>query len=111
MFNRTPTPNDKLNSTKVLANGDVVFEIYAPDAKNVTLGGDIVPRGINLETIKVDNGHWTIVVPDVQTRTYRYNFVVDGVRAFDPKAPDAYKTKCGEMILVMPDIYYLNNSL
>jgi enterochelin esterase family protein len=92
MFNRTPTPNDTLHSTRVLANGDVVFQIYAPNAKNVTLGGDIVPWGTELKSKKAENGVWSITVPNVKAGTYRYNFMVDGVKVYDPKAPDAYKT-------------------
>jgi enterochelin esterase family protein len=92
MFNRTPTPNDTLHSTRVLANGDVVFQIYAPNAKNVTLGGDIVHWGTELKSKKAENGVWSITVPNVKAGTYRYNFMVDGVKVYDPKAPDAYKT-------------------
>lgn len=92
MFNRTPTPNDTLQSTKVLKNGDVVFQIYAPQANDVTLGGDIVPWGQKIESNKADNGVWTITIPKAKAGTYRYNFVVDGVKVYDPKAPDAYKT-------------------
>ncbi|HPF52422.1 MAG TPA: alpha/beta hydrolase-fold protein [Draconibacterium sp.] len=101
MFNRTPTPNDTLHSTKVLANGDVVFRIYAPNAKDVTIGGDIVPWGTKLESKKAENGVWTITVPRVKTGTYRYNFVVDGVKVYDPKAPEAYKTSA--LVDVLPN--------
>ena len=101
MFNRTPTPNDTLHSTKVLSNGDVAFQIYAPDSKEVTLGGDIVPWGTKLESKKADNGVWTIVVPKVKAGTYRYNFIVDGVKVYDPKAPDAYKTSA--IVDVLPE--------
>lgn len=100
MFNRTPTPNDTLHSTRVLPNGDVVFQIYAPDAKDVTLSGDIVPFGSKLESKKADNGVWTITVPKVNPGTYRYNFVVDAVRVYDPKADDAYKTSA--LVDVLP---------
>lgn len=92
MFNRTPTPNDTLQSTKVLDNGDVQFQIYAPEAEKVTLGGDIVPWGTKLKSEKAANGVWTIVVPNVKAGIYRYNFMVDGIKVYDPKAPDAYKT-------------------
>ncbi len=101
MFNRTPTPNDNLQSTKVLENGDVEFRIYAPEADKVTLGGDIVPWGTKLGSKKAENGVWTITVPNVKAGTYRYNFVVDGVKVYDPKAPDAYKTSA--LVNVLPN--------
>ncbi|MDF0705882.1 alpha/beta hydrolase-fold protein [Flagellimonas okinawensis] len=91
-FNRTPTPNDTLKSTEILENGDVVFRIYAPKAENVTLGGDVVPWGATLESKKSEIGVWSIIVPKVSAGTYRYHFMVDGVKVYDPKAPDAYKT-------------------
>ncbi|WP_321372440.1 alpha/beta hydrolase-fold protein [uncultured Draconibacterium sp.] len=101
MFNRTPTPNDNLQSTKVLENGDVEFQIYAPEAETVTLGGDIVPWGTDLKSEKAENGVWTITVPKAKAGTYRYNFVVDGVKVYDPKAPDAYKTSA--LVDVLPN--------
>ncbi len=101
MFNRTPTPNDSIQSTEVLANGDVVFKIYAPEANNVTLGGDIVPWGQKLESKKAKNGVWTIIVPKAKTGTYRYNFIVDGVKVYDPKAANAFETSA--LIDVTPD--------
>lgn len=101
MFNRTPTPNDTLQSVRVLPDGNVVLSIYAPDSKVVSAGGDIVPWGKNLTPVKAENGVWTITVPDVKAGTYRYNFVVDGVKVYDPKALDAYKTSA--LVDVLPN--------
>ncbi len=39
-FRRTPTPNDTLQSVRVLADDSAVFSIYAPKARTVTLAGD-----------------------------------------------------------------------
>ncbi len=96
-----PTPNDTLQSTRVLANGDVVLSIYAPEAKDVGIGGDIVPFGQSLNYTKSDEGVWSVTIPDVKTGTYRYNFVVDGVNVYDPKAANAFETKA--LIDVLPN--------
>lgn len=85
-FNRTPTPNDTLQSQRILANGDVVLSIYAPNAKEVSATGDIIPWGQNLESIKADNGVWTIKIPAVKPGVYRYAFSVDGLSVGDPKS-------------------------
>ena len=37
---RKPTPNDTLQSVRVLDNGNVVYSIYAPKAHIVSLAGD-----------------------------------------------------------------------
>jgi enterochelin esterase-like enzyme len=85
-FNRTPTPNDTLHSTQILPNGDVLLRIYAPNAKDVSASGDIVPWGQQLNKTKVENGVWTITIPNVKPGSYRYGFVVDGVSVNDPKS-------------------------
>jgi enterochelin esterase-like enzyme len=86
------TPNDSIVSTQVLPGGEVVFRIYAPEAREVTIGGDAVPWGQKVEGVKAGNGVWTLTIPPVKPGTYRYHFVVDGVRVFDPKASNAYET-------------------
>ena len=52
---RTPTPNDTLQSVRVLPNGNTVFSIYAPKARTVSLSGDIMSR--EAKTIE-KNGVW-----------------------------------------------------
>ena len=83
-WNRPSTPNDSLISTEALASGEVVFRIYAPEAKEVSVGGDAIPWGQQIEGKKADNGVWSFTVPDIKPGTYRYHFVVDGVRVYDP---------------------------
>lgn len=95
------TPNDTLKSTQILPNGDVVFSIYAPEAKAVTIGGDVVPWGVKIEGVKSDIGVWSLTVPGVKTGTYRYNFVVDGVKVFDPKSKNANETAA--LLNVLPN--------
>lgn len=92
LFNRQPTPNDTLQSVRQLTNGDVLFSIYAPQAKNVGITGDIMPWDRQPRVVKNDNGVWTITVSGVKAGAYRYAFVVDGVRVYDPKAPMAHET-------------------
>lgn len=88
----TPTSNDTLQSVRVLANGNVVLSIYAPQAKEVQIGGDIVPWGKKLDVVKSEAGVWSVTVPGITDGAYRYHFVVDGVKVFDPKAPEASET-------------------
>ena len=99
--NRNPTPNDTLKSSEVLPNGDVVFRIYAPNSNEVSIGGDIIPWGQKPEGTKSENGVWSFTVPNVKYGTYRYHFLVDGVKVFDPKAANAYETSA--LIDVLPN--------
>ena len=90
-FQRTPTPNDTLKSVTVNADKSVTFRIYAPEAKTVTLGGDLAGYGDIIPApkfVKQANGVWEAKANTVDAKggTFRYNFVVDGVRVNDPKA-------------------------
>lgn len=95
------TPNDTLQSVRVLSDGKVMFSIYAPEAEQVGLAGDIVPWGTRLEPVKQDNGVWTVTVPDVRPGLYRYHFVVDGVQVYDPRSETT--TQNSALAVVEPD--------
>ena len=78
------TPNDTLQSVRVLPDGSALFSIYAPKARQVQLSGDIVPWGQPLVP-EEKNGVWSFRIPDAKPGVYRYNFIVDGVVVYDPK--------------------------
>ena len=83
---RQPTPNDTLQSTRVLPNGDVLFQIYAPKASQVAVTGDL-PWDKPVKFEKADNGVWKGVCQGLGEGCFRYSFSVDGVKVQDPKAP------------------------
>ena len=83
---RQPTPNDTLQSTRVLPDGKVLFQIYAPQAQSVSVGGDL-PWNKPVKFEKAENGVWKGVCEGLGDGVFRYNFTVDGVRVQDPKAP------------------------
>ena len=95
---RTPTPNDTLQSVRILPNGNTVFSIYAPKARTVSLSGDIMSR--EAKTVE-KNGVWSIEVPGVKPGAYRYTFVVDGVNVIDPKSDLAQNNR--PVAMVEPD--------
>ena len=71
-WQRTPTPNDTLQSVRRLADGSVVFSIYAPKARTVTLGGEIVPFMSENKPVVTENpnGVWNITLKDVEEGVY-----------------------------------------
>ena len=85
-WGRRPTPNDTLQSTRVLPDGKVLFQIYAPQAQSVSVSGDL-PWGKPIVFEKAENGVWKGVCEGLDKGLFRYNFTVDGVRVQDPKAP------------------------
>ncbi|MBQ3766512.1 MAG: endo-1,4-beta-xylanase Z [Bacteroidales bacterium] len=85
-WGRRPTPNDTLQSTRVLPDGKVLFQIYAPEAKTVSVSGDL-PWDKQVRFEKAGNGVWKGVCEGLDRGVFRYNFTVDGVRVQDPKAP------------------------
>lgn len=90
-WQRQLTPGDTLTPVRLLANGDAVFSVYAPNAKAVTLGGDIVPWGQRLDP-SVEDGIWSFTIPSPVPGTYRYNYVIDGVKVIDPRSQLASET-------------------
>lgn len=83
-----PTPNDTLKSISILPDNKVIFRVYAPEAKDVKLGGTDIPGNLlNAKIEKSDIGVWEITVGPLDPGAYRYNFVVDKVSVMDPKNP------------------------
>lgn len=90
-FPHIPTPNDTLQSVRI-NNGEVVLSIYAPEAKNVAVAGDIIPWGQKPESFRNDDGVWSFNIKNVADGAYRYHFVIDGVNVYDPKGEFASET-------------------
>lgn len=86
-----------LPSPQVADDGSVVFRLYAPDATDVILTGDMLPQK-RIETSdgktfyvpgaekmrKDANGVWNYSVSNLPPEIYSYAMIVDGVRANDP---------------------------
>lgn len=81
--NRQASPADTLRSIIAHSDGSTTFQIYAPEAKKVTLAGDF--SGWNAEFAKEENGIWKARIKGLRADAYRYHFVVDGVKVIDPK--------------------------
>lgn len=64
-------------------DGSATVRIYAPEAKTVTLGGDL--SSYNAKFTKDAQGIWTAVIPNIRVDAYRYHFLVDGVKVIDPQ--------------------------
>ena len=82
-------------SPEQLPDGRVTFRICAPDATTVTLGSadneDISPNlfmgGTGRPMTKDEKGLWSVTTPKpLAPDTYRYFFLVNGVRVPDPGA-------------------------
>ena len=73
-----------INSTEVLQDHRVIFRIYAPNAKAVSVSGEFgVPISGALQ--KDESGVWSITVGPLNPDYYTYSFTVDGVHTADPR--------------------------
>ena len=86
-----PTPGDTLRSTVVLPDGKVIFQIYAPKARTVSVTGDL-PWGKPVVFREMPNGVWKGYCEGLEPGVFRYSFVVDGVKVQDPRSPQAGET-------------------
>lgn len=83
---RQPTPNDTLQSVRVLPDGKVLFQIYAPKARTVAVTGDL-PWDKPVIFKEAPNGVWKGICEGLADGCFRYSFYVDGTKVQDPKAP------------------------
>ena len=74
----------RLTSPEVLANGQVTFRLWAPNASDVKLSGDWMGPQPPSALTKSGDGVWSITVGPLSPNAYTYGFLVDGVRASDP---------------------------
>jgi enterochelin esterase family protein len=81
---RQLTPNDTLTAFTVNPDGSATFRFYAPNAGEVRLGGEIEGKTVG----KSADGVWTMTTaPNARPDVYRYFFIVDGAKVYDPKNP------------------------
>ncbi len=90
-----PAPDDTLVSPLLAEDGSVSFSLYAPRANKVLLdGAELIHSAANCVidphqplALKNDGeGFWQIALR-APPGTYRYAFLVDGVRVVDPRNP------------------------
>lgn len=93
-------------SVEVVAGQEVTFRLCAPDARDVRLTSPdlygIVPQGAGpngpngLAMSRDDTGLWSVTTAKpVPADTYRYDFVVDGVRLPDPQVSTFVHDRAG----------------
>ncbi|MBK7107069.1 MAG: esterase [Ignavibacteriae bacterium] len=104
--NYKPTPNDTLSSILIHSNNKVTFSIYAPEAKNVSIGGGDIPNIQAIgKMIKKENGVWSVTLGPINPGAYRYNFNVDGISIIDPK-----NTEISESNMNLWSLFYLKGA-
>lgn len=73
--NRQLAPNDTLQPVRNLGDGRVVFSIYAPEAKQVGILGDVVTWDYPVDFQKAANGVWSATIPNVKDGVYRLSLI------------------------------------
>lgn len=85
------TPNDTLQSVRIVNGNDVVLSIYAPKASEVSVIGDFLNEWKPQPLMKDEFGVWSVKISGLMPEVYMYEFNVDGVRTFDPRNPTNFK--------------------
>jgi len=96
-----PRAGQSVRSPEVLADGRVTFRCKAPNAKEVWVEGEDLPK---LVMTRDDNGVWSATTRPLDPDFYNYNFVIDGVVADDPANTDSKEVAVGgrESIVHVP---------
>ncbi len=82
VFAQNPRP-PSYQSVEVHSDRTVTFRILAPQAKAVSLRGEIAEGGPKLQ--KDEQGMWSVTIGPIRPDLYCYYFDVDGVRTLDPR--------------------------
>ena len=72
-----------LVSPEVHSDASVTFRLYAPDASEVFLTGDLT-AGRDLPMKRGEDAVWTVTVGPLESELYFYWFKVDGRKILDP---------------------------
>ena len=72
-------------SPEVQSDNRVTFRFRAPNAKEVALSLEGVPKDLAMQ--KDEQGVWTVTTEPVTPDFYGYSFVADGVHLIDPSNP------------------------
>src|SRR5581483_6410451 len=72
----------QIRSAEVQTDGSVVFRLSAPNAGEVSVTGDFLPRPLPMQ--KDEKGLWTATSAPLEPAIYGYAFTIDGVRTADP---------------------------
>ncbi len=84
---RVNNPGDTLHSVRIRPDRRIQLSIYAPKATEVTVIGDFLTEYKALNLTKEENGVWSILTNVLTPDVYTYDFMVDGVKTFDPRNP------------------------
>ena len=85
-----PDSTPEFESPQVLPDGRVVFRLDAPEASEVTIAGDWVSHGMEIDgkLEKDPQGTWSLTVGPLRADFYTYRLRVDGVPTIDPRNPN-----------------------
>jgi enterochelin esterase family protein len=78
-----PAPPPAYTSPEVGANRSITLRYFAPNAKEITVSGEL--DGKTYPMTKGPDGVWTVTVGPFPPDIYTYAFTVDGVVSLDPK--------------------------
>jgi len=81
---RAISPNDTIVPVRKLPNGNVLFSVYAPKAREVVLKGDVANYNNEITTRESKTGVWTFEVTNVPEGALRYYYIIDGVATMEP---------------------------
>jgi enterochelin esterase-like enzyme len=95
------TPGDTVQSIYVAPDGMTTLRIYAPDAKEVKIGGTDIPEVFRNKTaVKQASGVWEVTTGPLPPGAYRYTFVVDNISTMDPRNPSVSESNANSWSLL-----------
>lgn len=103
---------ESVKSPEVCENGDVIFRLFAPQAKEVKLSSQFCPT--TPMAWDEEEQVWKVKVHPEVADIYPYNFIVDGQAVSDPNNKEAFPNelfKPSLLIMPNPDMLYMEKNI
>lgn len=95
------SPGDTLHSVSIAPNGMTTFRIYAPEAKEVKIGGTDIPESFRGKPmVQQASGVWEVTAGPLVPGAYRYTFTIDKVSTMDPRNPSVSESNANSWSLI-----------
>lgn len=100
-----PQQGPQFESPEIAADQRVTFKVHSQTAQSIAVNGSWMGYGETLELEEGTEHVWSVTVGPLESYMYHYNFIIDGIRAIDPRNAHALRdgVRYASMLIVPGD--------
>jgi enterochelin esterase-like enzyme len=97
------SPYDPVPGVRTLDDGTVDVLYFAPDAHSIKITGIGGSQAESFDMEKIGDGYWKAAIKGLKPGFHYHEYLVDGVRTFNPAVPFGYGSSAVVNYLEVPD--------